>query len=111
MCDCRKQKSPRWERLAFPKSLATRISPAGGFLGWDSLPGKVSHCGKAERRPRGSGTAYPVGCPDGAGAGPGGRMKCRGRRMTARAAAPDCVGKTQREGEAGRPVRRYGKGR
>ena len=41
------RKSPRWERLAFPKSLATRISPSGGFLA--------------------DGTPYRVRCPTGFG--------------------------------------------
>ena len=56
-------KSPRWERLAFPKSLATRISPGGGFLGRGAQP--VG----GPRRGNAGGSV-----PGGAGAGPGGRM-------------------------------------
>ena len=73
-------KSPRWERLAFPISLATRISPSGSFLGGSGGGGPARWSrrpGDPVRSRRNVGPSCPVRASHGGWCGcrpPGGRM-------------------------------------
>lgn len=103
-------KAPGGRGSRSPNPLQRESLPAGAF--WrDGTPYRVrcpTGFGKVGSASGRSETRYPVGCltsrrgrPGWCGCRSRRANECRDRRVTARAAAPGRVGKTQREGEGG----------